>query len=104
MGNAPVKDLLVVSYRGARFDVDVKGGTYRAKVKSYWYLVQEKIGAKANTKLCRHTFATRFIINRDNSSCYYLKLWPENYKIRVSVCLMTRHPDSFKTPQMGRAF
>jgi len=40
-GNAPVKDLLVESPKGVRFDVDVKGGAYGLKVKSYWHLVQK---------------------------------------------------------------
>lgn len=42
MGNAPVKDLLVESPKGVRFEVDVKGGAYGQKVKSYWHIVQEK--------------------------------------------------------------
>jgi len=41
MGNAPIKDLLVESPKGSRFEVDVKGGTYGPNVKSYWHLVQE---------------------------------------------------------------
>jgi hypothetical protein len=42
MGNAPVKDLLVESPKGIRFEVDVKGGTYKSSQKSYWHIVQEK--------------------------------------------------------------
>ena len=41
MGNAPIKDLLVESPKGLRFEVDVKGGSYGSNVKSYWHLVQE---------------------------------------------------------------
>ena len=41
MGNAPVKDLLAESPQGQHFEVDVKGGSYKASVKSYWHLVQE---------------------------------------------------------------
>lgn len=40
MGNAPIKDLLVESPKGQRFEVDVKGGTYGPLVKSYWHPVQ----------------------------------------------------------------
>lgn len=40
MGNAPVKDLLVESPLGKRFNVDVKGGSYSQKVTSYWHPVQ----------------------------------------------------------------
>ena len=41
MGNAPIKDLLIESPNGLRFEVDVKGGAYGPNVKSYWHLVQE---------------------------------------------------------------
>ena len=41
MCNAPIKDFLVESPKGSRFEVDVKGGTYAPNVKSYWHLVQE---------------------------------------------------------------
>jgi len=41
MGNAPVKDLLVESPQREHFEVDVKGGSYKASVKSYWHLVQK---------------------------------------------------------------
>lgn len=42
MGNAPLKDSLVESPTGVRFEIDVKGGNYEQKVKSYWHLVQEQ--------------------------------------------------------------
>jgi len=41
MGNAPVTDLLVESPKGESFYVDVKGGSYKPSVKSYWHLVQK---------------------------------------------------------------
>jgi len=40
MGNAPVKDLLIESPKGLRFEIDVKGGSYGQNVKSYFHLVQ----------------------------------------------------------------
>lgn len=42
MGNAPTKDLLVEAPKGERFEVDVKGGSYKSSVKSYWHLVQKE--------------------------------------------------------------
>ena len=41
MGNSPIKDLLVESPKGVRFEVDVKGGSYGPNVKSFWHPVQE---------------------------------------------------------------
>ena len=42
MGNAPSKDLLVESPEGEKFEVDVKGGSYKSSVKSYWHPVQKQ--------------------------------------------------------------
>jgi hypothetical protein len=41
IGNAPIKDLLVESPNGQQFYVDVKGGSYSHKQKSYWHLIQD---------------------------------------------------------------
>lgn len=41
MGNAPVKDLIVESPGGIKFEVDVKGGSYKPSQQGYWHIVQK---------------------------------------------------------------